>query len=162
MLQSSITGSAEYTSNNMASPYTSNTVGHPGHMEQHHPPPHGLPQSPMPGNHSYTYGAHADSHQMSTMDRFSERDLSYANTPSITPTHSYSTARSDNTAMRTDSLYRSSKRGRLMPCKVQMLDDTVMSVEVPVSVWIAPKQFLSYFISLKLIFFFFSFSLLLV
>lgn len=131
MLQSSITGSAEYTSNNMASPYTSNTVGHPGHMEQHHPPPHGLPQSPMPGNHSYTYGVHTDPHQMSTMDRFSERDLSYANTPSITPTHSYSTARSDNTAMRTDSLYRSSKRGRLMPCKVQMLDDTVMSVEVP-------------------------------
>lgn len=156
MLQSSITGSAEYTSNNMTNVYTPphpnphHPGGHPGvhpgvhpgghsfgrqgHME-HEPqlPPHGLPQSPMPGNHSYTYGASVDSQHMSSMERYSDKDLSYGTTPSMTPTQSYSTARSDHTSsMRTDSLYRSSKRGRLMPCKVHMLDDTVMSVEVPV------------------------------
>lgn len=143
MLQSSITGSAEYTSNNMANPYpsphsTPHSGGYPmgrqGHPEQDpHLPPHGLTQSPMPGNHSYTYGATMDSQHMSSMERYSEKDMSYGTTPSMTPTHSYSTARSDHTSsMRTDSLYRSSKRGRLMPCKVHMLDDTVMSVEVPV------------------------------
>ena len=85
-------------------------------------PPPGSAMSPAgdTGNHTYA----------------SQSETSYGYSPAETPTHSYSTAQSaGHYSLGRDSTGRPapSRRGRMVSWKVQMLDDSVINVEVPVS-----------------------------
>ena len=85
------------------------------------------------GNHTYAGSSH---------DQLNDREASYSYgynyTPTGTPTHSYSTAdrTSEHHSLGRDSTARGSMRkgGKLVSMKVQMLDDSVITLDVPVSI----------------------------
>ncbi|XP_071798608.1 FERM, ARHGEF and pleckstrin domain-containing protein 1-like isoform X3 [Asterias amurensis] len=82
------------------------------------------------GNHTYAGSSH---------DQLNDREASYSYgynyTPTGTPTHSYSTAdrTSEHHSLGRDSTARGSMRkgGKLVSMKVQMLDDSVITLDVP-------------------------------
>ncbi|XP_033097418.1 FERM, ARHGEF and pleckstrin domain-containing protein 1-like isoform X2 [Anneissia japonica] len=76
-----------------------------------------------PGNHTLT---------LDSQDHLSEPDqgYSYGYTPSITPTHSYSTARSEPGTLQSNRSL-AARKGKLMPLKVQMLDDSIVAFQLP-------------------------------
>ncbi|XP_038051153.1 COPII coat assembly protein sec16-like isoform X2 [Patiria miniata] len=82
------------------------------------------------GNHTYAGSSH---------DQLNDREASlsygYNYTPTGTPTHSYSTTdrNSEHPSLMRDSTARASARkgGKLAPHKVQMLDDSVITLHVP-------------------------------
>ncbi|XP_022095057.1 COPII coat assembly protein sec16-like isoform X2 [Acanthaster planci] len=82
------------------------------------------------GNHTY-----AGSSQDQLNDREASFPYGYNYTPTGTPTHSYSTAdrTSEHPSLMRDSTARASVRkgGKLVPLKVQMLDDSVIALHVP-------------------------------
>ncbi|XP_071949340.1 FERM, ARHGEF and pleckstrin domain-containing protein 1-like isoform X2 [Antedon mediterranea] len=84
------------------------------------------------GSTSASYNAGNHTLSADSQDHLSEpeQNYSYGYTPSITPTHSYSTARSEPGTLQSNRSL-SARKGKLMPLKVQMLDDSIVAFQLP-------------------------------
>ncbi|XP_041483014.1 FERM, ARHGEF and pleckstrin domain-containing protein 1-like isoform X1 [Lytechinus variegatus] len=96
-----------------------------------------VPVSPMKREDSMALSQLSENHGRyndTTLSRegLSDRETSYSYggySPAATPTHSYSTARSDGMSLGRDGT-TPRKKGKTMSLKVQMLDDSVLTVDV--------------------------------